>query len=158
MGQLTIGSLAERAGVNVETIRFYQRKRLLRQPARPPGGIRRYAEADVARVKFVKSAQTLGFSLHEVQQLLKLEDGAHCREAAELAARHLADVRARLSDLMRMEQALSDLLDQCGSRRGSIACPLIASLQRAEPPPRSGQSSGPRDQRRSRRITSAADT
>jgi len=72
---LTIGALAKAAGVNVETIRFYQRKRLLSEPERPLGGIRRYGSADVARVKFVKSAQRLGFSLDEVGQLLTLEDG-----------------------------------------------------------------------------------
>jgi MerR family mercuric resistance operon transcriptional regulator len=67
----------------VETIRFYQLKGLLPQPKRPYGSIRRYGQADVARVKFVKSAQRLGFSLDEVGQLLKLEDGTHCSEAAE---------------------------------------------------------------------------
>lgn len=130
-GQLTIGTLAKLAGVNVETIRYYQRKRLMREPARPPGGIRRYTRVDAARVRFVKSAQTLGFSLREVAQLLELEDGTHCREAAKLAALHLAEVRARLTDLARMEKALSALVRQCESRRGSIACPLIASLRRA---------------------------
>ena len=100
---LTIGAFGKAAGVNVETIRFYQRKGLLQEPDRPYGSIRRYGQADVARVKFVKSAQRLGFSLDEIGQLLKLEDGTHCSEAAELAALRLADVRARLADLMRME-------------------------------------------------------
>src|SRR5574337_1154962 len=76
----SIGAFAKAAGVNVETIRFYQRKRLLAEPARPPGGIRRYGNAEVARVKFVKSAQRLGFSLDEVAQLLRLEDGTHCKD------------------------------------------------------------------------------
>lgn len=78
---LTIGTFAKAAGVNVETIRFYQRKGLLLEPARRYGRIRRYDTADVARVKFVKSAQRLGFSLDEVAQLLKLEDGTHCRKS-----------------------------------------------------------------------------
>jgi DNA-binding transcriptional MerR regulator len=77
---LTIGGLAKAAGVNVETIRFYQRKGLMREPDRPPGGIRRYGEADLARVRFIKSAQRLWFSLDEVGDLLKLEDGSHCTE------------------------------------------------------------------------------
>ncbi|MDE2308928.1 MAG: Hg(II)-responsive transcriptional regulator [Xanthomonadaceae bacterium] len=126
--RLTIGSFAKAAGVNLETIRFYQRKGLLCEPDRPPGGIRRYGQEDVARVKFVKSAQRLGFSLEEVSHLLKLEDGTHCSEAAELAALRLADVRARLADLKRMETALSTLVDQCCSYDGSVSCPLIASL------------------------------
>ncbi len=125
---LPIGSFAKAAGIGVETIRFYQRKGLLTEPERPPGGIRRYGRADVARVKFIKSAQRLGFSLDDVAQLLTLEDGTHCSEAAEFAARHLADVRARLKDLKRMETVLSRLVAQCGSHDATIACPLIASL------------------------------
>ena len=82
---LTIGVLAEAAGVNVETIRFYQRKGLMQEPDRPLGGIRRYGEADMARVRFIKSAQRLGFSLDEIADLLKLEDGSQCNEAREQA-------------------------------------------------------------------------
>lgn len=126
--ELTIGALARAVGVNVETIRFYQRKRLLPEPTRPLGGIRRYGAAEVARVKFVKSAQRLGFSLQEVSQLLTLEDGAHCSEAAELAALRLADVRARLADLARMEAALSRLVRECTAHHGKVSCPLIAAL------------------------------
>lgn len=125
---LTIGTFARAAAVNVETIRFYQRKGLLPEPGKPYGGIRRYGQADVSRVKFVKSAQRLGFSLDEIGQLLKLEDGTHCSEAAELAEPRLADVRARLDDLRRMEAALSKLLGQCGAHRGNVFCPLIAAL------------------------------
>lgn len=125
---LSIGGFAEAARVSVETIRFYQRKGLLQKPDRPPGGMRRYDSTDVARVTFVKSAQRLGFTLEEVSQLLKLEDGTHCREAGELAALRLTDVRVRLNDLTRMETALSTLVDQCGAHRGRISCPLIASL------------------------------
>lgn len=125
---LTIGAFAKAAGVNVETIRFYQLKGLLPQPERPYGRIRRYGQADVARVKFVKSAQRLGFSLDEVGQLLRLEDGTHCSEAAELAALRLADVRVRLADLERMETALSKLVGECNARRGKVSCPLIAAL------------------------------
>lgn len=70
------------AGVNVETIRFYQRKGLLPEPDKPYGSIRRYGETDVTRVRFVKSAQRLGFSLDEIAELLRLEDGTHCEEAS----------------------------------------------------------------------------
>lgn len=121
LDNLSIGVFAKAAGIGVETIRFYQRRHLLREPKRPPGGIRRYGHADVARVKFIKSAQRLGFSLGEVAQLLKLEDGTHCREAAELATSQLADVRARLADLARMETTLSRLVERCHAQRGSIS-------------------------------------
>ena len=125
---LTIGAFAKAAGVNVETIRFYQYKGLLPTPVRPYGSIRRYGGTDVARVKFVKVAQRLGFSLDEVGQLLKLEDGTHCSEAAELAALRLADVRAKLTDLTRMETALSKLVKECHAHKGNVSCPLIAAL------------------------------
>ena len=125
---LTIGALAKAASVNVETIRFYQRKGLLDQPEKPYGGIRRYGASDVARVRFIRSAQRLGFSLDEVAQLLRLEDGTHCDEAAELAAARLADVRTRLADLQRMETALSQLVVACRTHQGRVPCPLIAAL------------------------------
>lgn len=79
-------------------------------------------------MKFVKAAQRLGFSLDEVGQLLKLEDGAHCGEAAQLAALRLADVRARLADLARMEAPLSNLLRVCSAHHGSVFCPLAVAL------------------------------
>ena len=128
---LTIGAFAKAAGVNVETIRFYQLKGLLPQPERPYGSIRRYGQTDVARVKFVKSAQRLGFSLDEIGQLLKLEDGAHCGEAREVAEHKRADVRRRMSDLARIDATLTGLIDRCAASRGTITCPLIASLQDA---------------------------
>ena len=132
-GNLTIGTFAEVAGVNVETIRFYQRKGLLPEPPRPLGGIRRYGESDVARVKFVKSAQRLGFSLDEIAQLLSLEDGTNCNEAAEIAAHRLGDVRARLDDLLRIEAALSTLVRECRTHHDDVSCPLIAALQHDNP-------------------------
>ena len=129
---LTIGALAKAAGVNVETIRFYQRKGLLREPDRAYGSIRRYGYSDVKRLWFVKSAQRLGFSLDEVAQLLRLEDGTHCGEAADIATRRLADVRSRLADLSRMSAVLSELVGRCHKRRGKISCPLISTLFGAE--------------------------
>jgi MerR family mercuric resistance operon transcriptional regulator len=125
---LTIGAFAKAAGVNVETIRFYQLKGLLPQPERQYGRICRYGQSDVARLKFVKSAQRLGFSLDEVSLLLKLEDGTNCSEAAELASIRLADVRIRLADLKRMEAALSKLVGECNARHGNVSCPLITAL------------------------------
>jgi MerR family mercuric resistance operon transcriptional regulator len=79
-------------------------------------------------VKFVKSAQRLGFSLDEIGELLKLEDGTHCSEAVEIAALRLADVRARLADLTRMEVTLSKLVSECCARHGHVSCPLIDAL------------------------------
>ncbi|MFN3702702.1 Hg(II)-responsive transcriptional regulator [Thermomonas sp.] len=130
-GTLTIGALAKAAGVNIETIRFYQRKGLMQEPTRPLGGIRRYGDADLARVRFIKSAQRLGFSLDEVADLLKLEDGAHCTEAREQAERKLTDVRAKLADLQRIETVLEELVQRCCAAREEVRCPMIQALQAA---------------------------
>jgi len=129
---VTIGVLAEKAGVNVETIRFYQRKRLMPEPKRPLGGIRRYGESELARLRFIRAAQNLGFSLDEIAELLKLEDGTHCGEARRLAERRLADVREKLAVLRRIESALGGLVARCSSVRGSVKCPLISSLHAPE--------------------------
>jgi MerR family mercuric resistance operon transcriptional regulator len=126
---ITIGALADLAGVNVETIRFYQRKGLMPQPEKPHGGIRRYGDVALARVRFIKAAQRLGFSLDEVSDLLRLEDGTRCGEARQLAEHKLADVRQKLSDLQRIESVLTALVARCSAVRGRVNCPLIASLQ-----------------------------
>jgi len=143
---LTIGALADAAEVHVETVRFYQRKGLVAQPRRPHGGIRRYADADLARVRFIKSAQRLGFSLDEIGELLKLEDGTLCRVARGIAERRLADVRARLTELNRIESALAKLVRQCGASRGAAKCALIGSLQRSSNPESSASRSRLRGQ------------
>lgn len=126
---LTIGQVARACGVNVETIRFYQRKKLLPKPARPYGSIRRYDQEMVMRLRFIQAAKRLGFSLEEVGQLLQLEDGTHCAEARELAQRKLEDVRARIADLQRIESALGELIERCDQAEGQIRCPLIAVLE-----------------------------
>lgn len=125
----TIGALADAAGVNVETIRFYQRKCLIAEPNRASGSIRRYGDAELARVRFIKAAQRLGFSLDEVAELLTLEDGTQCDKARRLAEHKLHDVSQKLADLRRIELALGQLVERCGSVRGSVKCPLISSLQ-----------------------------
>jgi len=129
MQTTTISGLAHAAGVNVETIRFYQRRGLLAEPDKPLGGIRRYGEAEVARVLFIKAAQRIGFTLDEIAQLLQLDDGTQCKEARAIAEHKLADVRQRLGDLQRIETALAQLVDRCAASRGKVSCPLIAALQ-----------------------------
>ena len=130
----TIGSLAQHTGVHLETIRYYQRRGLVDEPERPLGGIRRYTAHHARRLRFIRHAQDLGFSLDEVGDLLKLEDGAHCREARTLGERRLADVRNKLTDLQRIESALAALVDRCASVKGRVRCPLIASLQQTIEP------------------------
>ncbi len=130
---LTIGSFARAAGVNVETIRFYQRRGLLPEPNKPYGSIRRYGAKDLARVKFVKSAQRLGFKLEEIALLLGLDDGMHCDAARTLAEQKLSDVRSRLRDLKRIEEALAELVVKCRATSGLVSCPIIARLHSSDP-------------------------
>ena len=125
---LSIGRVAAAAGVNVETVRFYQRLGLLAEPARPHGGVRRYGSEFVARLRFIKRAQQLGFSLADIQRLMVLENPQSCSKARSLAAEKLALVEARLADLERMRGVLKDLVARCGLRRGKVACPIIATL------------------------------
>ncbi|MDX8398851.1 MAG: Hg(II)-responsive transcriptional regulator [Gallionellaceae bacterium] len=129
LNNFTIGTLADTAGVNVETIRFYQRKGLMSEPERPYGSIRRYTDIDLSRVRFIKASQRLGFSLGEVSELLKLEDGTQCNEVRDHAECKLRDVREKLADLHRIETALSQLVDRCDSSRVTEKCPLISTLQ-----------------------------
>ncbi|MHB1083443.1 MAG: Hg(II)-responsive transcriptional regulator [Thiobacillus sp.] len=129
MQALTISRLAREAGVNVETIRFYQRRGLLTEPPRPLGGIRRYDQTDVARVQFIKAAQRIGFTLDEIAQLLELDDGLHCSQARAIAEHKLEVVRERLVDLQRIETALAQLVGRCEASRGKVKCPLIDALQ-----------------------------
>lgn len=125
---MTIGMLARQAGVNLETIRYYQRRGLLIAPVKPLGGIRRYADSDMTRIKFIKRAQHLGFTLEEVAALLKLEDGTHCTEARSIAVEKLADVKKRLEGLRGIEQSLQTLVTECATRQGDVNCPLITAL------------------------------
>ena len=91
--------------------------------------MRRYGEGDVTRVRFVKSAQRLGFSLDEIAELLRLDDGTQCEEASSLAEHKLKDIREKMTDLARMEVVLSELVYCCQARKGNVSCPLIASLR-----------------------------
>ncbi|MGR9045120.1 MAG: Hg(II)-responsive transcriptional regulator [Gammaproteobacteria bacterium] len=127
----TIGTLAKKAGVNVETIRFYQRRGLLVEPVKPFKGIRHYTEQDAQRVRFIKQGQKLGFSLDEILELLRLEDGQHCREAKDIAQQKLVSIRERIEGLRTMEKALSGLVESCARNSDSVSCPIIQALLKA---------------------------
>ena len=129
---LTIGRLAEGAGVNVETIRYYQRRGLLPEPSKPLGGHRRYTGAAVTRVRFIKRAQQLGFTLAEVEGLLLLEDGQSCRETRLLAEQKLATIEERIADLTRMRRLLTQMIGECRHGKRPRSCPIIATLSADE--------------------------
>ncbi len=126
--ELTIGRLADEAGVNVETIRYYQRRGLMTEPDKPTSGHRRYGLAAIKRVRFIKRAQVLGFTLDEVGSMLELDDARACAETRELATHKLQVIDAKLADLKAMRKALMNLLRQCdtGAARGN--CPIIHAL------------------------------
>ncbi len=128
---LTIGQLAREAGVNVETVRYYQRRGLLPEPPRPPGGIRRYSAETVARIRFIKRAQRLGFTLTEIGELLSLGEG-HCHEVQALARRKYQSIEARIRDLETMAVALRALLSQCERGESSPRCALVERLSALE--------------------------
>lgn len=132
MEQMTIGQLAAAAGVNVETVRYYQRRELLAAPSRPNGGIGRYAAAALTRLRFIKRAQTLGFTLDDVQALLSLDDGRGCSAARQIGEHKLADVRQRLQALRILEAALQDLVSRCSTKKRKVNCPLIEALMQSE--------------------------
>ena len=126
--ELTIGRLAKVAGVNIETIRYYQRRGLVEEPLKPAGGYRRYSSSTVSRVRFIKRAQHLGFTLEEITELLRLEDGQSCRETRLLAEQKLAAIERRIADLTRMRGMLKDLIAECASDQRPRSCPIIATL------------------------------
>lgn len=128
---LTIGQLARQSGVGVETIRFYQRRGLL--PVPPSGGtVRLYPATLVQRIRFVKKAQPLGFTLDEVGTLLDLADGRSRRRVQAVTAARLAQINGKLADLARMQTALAHLLHQCLTTGEVQPCPIIDALTDAE--------------------------
>lgn len=124
---LTIGRLAHEAGVIVETIRYYERRGLLAQPEKPPYGFRHYPPETVARVRFIKRAQRLGFTLREIAELLTLGDG-HCENVVELADRKCARIQSQIKDLRAMQEALEKLIRSCRSEHADRVCRIVDSL------------------------------
>jgi MerR family transcriptional regulator, mercuric resistance operon regulatory protein len=129
MLELTIGRVAAAAGVNVETIRYYQRRGLLEEPVKPLGGYRRYSAEMIKRIGFIKKAQALGFTLEDVAGLLQLETKKSCAVTRNLAARKMASIEQKISQLEAMHTALSQLVRECDKQRKIGRCPIIESLQ-----------------------------
>ena len=125
---MTIGRLAERSGVHVETIRYYQRLGVVPIPQRHNASVRRYGEDAIARLQFIKRAQALGFSLDEVKQLLALSVGAHCEETRTLAERKRRVVERKIADLQAIGRSLDKLIRECKRGGKGVGCPVIESL------------------------------
>jgi MerR family mercuric resistance operon transcriptional regulator len=125
---LTIGRLARAADVGVETIRYYQDRKLLPVP-RAHGAFRYYPMSLVERIRFIKRAQELGFSLDEVKELLQLEDGTDRKSIRRVAAARLSQIEAKLAHLRRMQRVLKDLLTECEHTNAGLPCPIIGSIR-----------------------------
>lgn len=124
----TIARLAAAAGVHVETVRYYQRRKLIAEPARPIGGVRRYTEADAARLRFIKRAQGMGFTLAEITNLLRLRNGGSCHATRELAAAKLQIIDERIRELRQLHNELAGLIVDCDSNLEETSCPVIERL------------------------------
>ena len=125
----TIGGLAKAVGVGVETVRYYQRRGLLPEPARPPGEVRRYGEADEKRLRFIRSAQAAGFTLNEIKELLDLDASDDRARARELAQSRVAAIDERIAELNHARNALSALATECASKRRG-PCPILGAFDR----------------------------
>jgi len=131
---LSIGALSRHTGVNIETIRYYERIGLMVKPPRTKGGHRSYATVHADRLSFIRRARELGFSIEDIRTLLVLSARGHasCAEARQVAAAHLADVRAKQNDLAKLEIILTETIAQCdaqGSSDVTPACPVLEVLQ-----------------------------
>lgn len=125
---VTIGGLARAAEVGVETIRYYQRRHLLAVP-HSGAGVRRYPPAIVDRIRFIKHSQSLGFTLDEIRELMRLEQGGSRNAIRKIAGERLASIREKIVTLDRMERVLRALLQECEDTAMAAPCPIIAALK-----------------------------
>jgi len=133
-GHLTIGQVAKRAGVGVETIRFYEREGLIGKPARRPSGYRQYEPDIVRRIRFIQRAKELGFSLREITELLSLRvaRGRACEAVKARAAAKMEDIESKIAGLERMKRALTSLVEACAGRGSVGECPILDALDADE--------------------------
>lgn len=129
---VTIGTLAEDADVGVETIRFYERKGLIKQPPRPHSGFRKYDEATADRIRFIQQAQELGFTLNEIKQLLSLrvDPRTSCADVKEKANEKIADIDKKVAVLRRMRSALVEITKTCSGAGPTSVCPILDYMEK----------------------------
>jgi MerR family copper efflux transcriptional regulator len=132
--RLTIGDLAERAGVNVATVRYYERRGIIREPLRTASGYRQYDASTVDRIRFVKRAQELGFTLDQIGDLLELRvtDPEACPAVEKVARGKLAEVESKIAELTRLKDVLEGLIRACGDREVTRECPVLLILEEEE--------------------------
>ena len=134
MKPLTIGQVARYAGVGIETVRFYERQGLLEEPARKQSGYRQYGEDVVARLRFIRRAKELGFSLKEIKELLALrvDPTTTCAEVRGKGAAKIADVEQKIEALQRIRKALVKLTAVCRGRGPTSECPILDALDKED--------------------------
>jgi MerR family transcriptional regulator, copper efflux regulator len=134
MSGMTIGQVARHAGVGVETVRFYERKDLIAQPPKPNGGIRHYPKDAISRIRFIREAQRLGFSLQEIHELLGLQEdpSADASKVRERAFAKLAQVDDKIARLEQMREALRALLAACPGEGELGRCSIMGALAGAD--------------------------
>lgn len=137
MPPLTIGKVAKLAGVGIETVRFYEREGLVPEPPRRESGYRQYPEETVQRLRFIRRAKDIGFTLKEISEMLGLRvdvsSRATCDAARKLAEEKIADVRGKIRTLRRMETVLARLVNCCKKRSASSECPILEALIKETP-------------------------
>jgi MerR family transcriptional regulator, copper efflux regulator len=128
---LTIGAVARATGLGIQTVRFYEREGLIDEPARTRSNYRTYDESVIERLHFIRRAQELGFTLKEIRELIGLtsDEAASCEQVNEIAASKLAVVKEKIADLIRMQNALEELIDTCNCSGPLRDCSLIRCLQ-----------------------------
>jgi Hg(II)-responsive transcriptional regulator len=129
---MTIGEVATGAGVNVQTLRYYERRGILAPPQRTASGYRKYPSETVRLIRFIKRAQDLGFTLEEVEELLALRRHRNRQKARSMAASKLQSIDAKLRDLQRMKGALETLVDACSCTGNAVHCPILEALDGEE--------------------------
>jgi len=131
MSKLTIGQVADQAQVNVETIRYYERRGLIAQPPRPKSGFRRYPQECIERIRFIKRAQDLGFSLEEITELLdlRIEASTACDEVKQQAEAKIVDIAEKIKSLQLIKRTLGGLVNACETRTSTTKCPILEALK-----------------------------
>jgi MerR family transcriptional regulator, copper efflux regulator len=132
---LTIGTVAKRAGVAIDTIRYYEREGLLPEPLRRASGYRSYNETAISRLRFIRRAKDLGFTLEEIRDLLALSADRHrgVKAVRERAQQRLTSIDARIAELTRIRQGLEQLIEACPGRGDPEQCPILRALADEEP-------------------------
>ena len=133
-GSLTIGAVARRAGVPIDTIRYYEREGLLPEPLRRASGYRSYGEGTVTQLRFIRRAKALGFTLEEIRELLALstDRGRGVKAVKKRAQARLAAIEARIAELQRVRDGLVELVDSCPGHGAPEHCPILRALNHGE--------------------------